>query len=280
MKNIIVNPSGDPESLFCAILQSQYNLIIASLETAIRIPSQALQLIKSVLQTLEYVAFVYVDLTLTQIEKSIYSMFDLGNVGLENARRNFCRIAYACKVLTDYLFGSGSPLLSLGYTTADLSEMSSNYTKFEEIVCNKSFKGLLNEFKTSILGDISILLDELENKIENDWLKLNDAIAEYNDLLDEYNVYDWLNKLNDFANCSFAACNFLATSENAQEDAADKLKLVNEGGAWILDPNIYAKLLVKKENFQVRIDKLRELNTSCENNDPNPNNGVSPDDIA
>jgi hypothetical protein len=272
--------SGDPESLFCSMLQSQYQLIVATLEAAIMFPLQALQLVKSSIQMLQYVVFVAVDIVLTKIENWISEMFDLENVGLENARRNFCKIAYSCKILTDYLFGASSPLKAMGFSDAELAEMKNNYTKFEEIVCNKSFKGLLDQFKTAILGDVSRLLDEAEDKIANGFLKLDKITAKYNALLEEYHVFDYLDKLNDFAECAFAACNFIATSDNKQSDVADKMKLTNSGGTWIIDPNFFAKINAQKEEFQVRIDKLREQTASCANKEPNPNDGVNPDDIA
>lgn len=280
MQSVITNPSGDPESLFCSMLQAQYQLIIGILEQIIILPSQALQLVKACVQMLEYVAFVAVDILLTKIENWISDMFDLENIGLENARRNFCKIAYSCKILTDYLFGSSSPLKAIGYSDAELTEMKNDYTKFEEIVCNKSFKGLLDQFKTAILGDVAQWLNEAEQKITNDWLKLDKLIAKYNKALEDAGVYEYLDKLNDFAECAFAACNVIATTENKQEDIADKMKLINDGGTWAIDNSLYSKALTQRDALKLRIEKLRELMTACSNKEPNPNDGVSPDDIA
>lgn len=280
MQNVVTNPSGDPESLFCAMLQAQYQVIVGILETALQIPSQALQLVKACVQMLQYVAFAAVDVLLTKIEGWISEMFDLENVGLENARRNFCSIAYSCKILTDYLFGPSSPLKSIGYDDSELAAMQNNYVKFEEIVCNKSFAGLLDQFKTSILGDISKWLDDAEQTITNDWLKLERLIALYNQALEDSGVYEYLDKLNDFAECAFAACNVISTTENKQEDIADKMKLINDGGTWTINTDLYSKALNMRDELRVRIEKLRESNTACGNNEPNPNNGVSKDDIA
>ena len=275
-----ISPGGDPESLFCSMLQAQYQMIVGLIEMAIAAPTQVLQLVKACIQMLMNVAFVAVEVILTKVEKWISDMFDLDNIGLENARRNFCKIAYSCKMLTDYLFGPKSPLKALGYSNDELSNMKSNYTKFEEIVCNKSFKGLLDQFKTAMLGDVAKWLDEAEEKIANDWLKLDKLIARYNEVLEDAGVYDALAKLNDFAECAFAACNVIATTENKQEDVADKMKLKNDGGTWIIDPSLFSKALAKRDELQLKINKLREQLLSCENNEPNPNDGVDPENIA
>lgn len=275
-----ISKAGDPESLFCAMLQSQYQVIVGMIEMAIIAPSQVLQLVKACIQMLMNVSFIAIEILLAKIEAWISDMFDIENIGLENARRNFCRIAYSCKILTDYLFGSSSPLRSLGYTSLELIEMKNNYTKFEEIVCNKSFKGMLDQFKTSMLGDVSVWLDEAEQKIINDWLKLENLISKYDTALEDAGVYDYLNKLNDFSECAFAACNVISTTENKQEDIADKMKLINDGGTWTIDNSLYSKALAKKEELQARINTLRGQMIDCSNKEPNPNDGVNPEDIA
>lgn len=271
---------GDPESLFCAMLETQYNLIVAGIEAVIQFPSVALQVLQSAIQLAEYVVFVAADVALTKIENTLAKMFDLENCGLEHARRNFCKIAYDCKVLTDYLTGDGSPLLSLGFSKSDLANIKTNYSAFENMVCQRSFKAMLDAFKTGILGDVSALLDELDNKINNQWLKINKLEAAYSDLLDHYGIYAWLAKMDDFAQCAFTACNYIATSENKQSDYLDKMKLENDGGAYVISPSLFSKALAMKDDLHNRIDALRTTTTDCSEKKPNPNDGIAKDDVA
>lgn len=270
---------GDPESLFCMMLETQYNLIVAGIEAVIQFPLVALQILQSCIQLAEYVIFVSVDVVLTNIENIILKMFDLENCSLEHARRNFCKIAYECKVLVDYLTGDSSPLLSF-FSKAELTDMGGSFSKFEEMVCQRSFKAMLDAFKTSLLGDVSALLDELDNKINNQWLKINQLQAEYSALLDEYGIYSWLAKMDDFAQCAFTACNYIATSENKQGDYLDKMKLENNAGSYITSPSLFSKALAMSDDLHLRIDKLRALNTSCADKNPNPGDGIAVDDIA
>ena len=270
----------DPESLFCMMLQNVYNTTVALIETAVVLPLTALQILQSALQMIEFVVFAAIDIALTALEQLILKLFDLENASLENARRNFCKIAYACVALTNYLFGSSSPLRALGFSQAQLDEMKNNYSKFEEIVCQGSFKSLLDQFKNSLLVDIDSMLSGFTDQIDAAQTKIDRLSAKYQKFLLDSGIYDYLGKLDEFAQCAFTACNFIATGENKKSDVMDKLKLSQDGENYNINSSLTGSYYALQGSLTERIASLRSWSQKCANRDPNPNDGIPLDKLA
>ncbi len=269
----------DPESLFCLMLQNVYTSIIALIEGAMALPLIALQILESALQMVEFVTFAAIDIALTAIEQIILKLFDLENVSLENARRNFCKIAYDCVALTNYLFGPNSPLESI-YTQTELAEMKANYSKFEETVCQGSFKSLLDQFKAMALTDIMSKLNDFIDKIHDAETKIEKLKTKYNKALQDSGIYEVLNKLDEYANCAFTACDFITEGEDKQSETLDKLKLEKDGENYSLNASLMNGYNKMQSSLMRRIGNLQQWSAHCADKKPNPNAGIPLDKLA
>lgn len=247
-----------PESLFCSMLEAEYNALVSSIEGLINLPAFALARLKSNIQRLINVFYIGIKSAILILEEQLIVLLGLDKIDQSESRLDFCRIAFECQALTELLFDPNNNLLSF-LTPQQKQDIQSDYNEFEKYVCKIGLRGLIDNYVAIGLDAISNQLDLLEEKLLEQ-LGIDKLIQDYLTVLQDSGIFDLLNDFNKFAKCGFGICNFVTTSENKKSEYEDKLSVQqNSDGTWSfvdLDGSIQ-KLYALDDDASVSIAKMR-----------------------
>lgn len=251
-----------PETVFCKILEIQYNTAIDAIESVINIPFLVLRDVKSNISRVERLIYNTVYLEVQRIEKQVIEILFLNGIrDLEN--NNFCRVAFACSKLVEALVDSSNHYLDF-LPASTRSALSGNYDLFERNVCVLGLQQLINQFTSNALADLRTRLLALRDEME-DQLRLSELTAMYQAALDEEilngsSIIELLDDLRGFSNCAFETCNYAATVSNKVDDYAEKLALADVGGTFVLSINsLLDGYNEKNDALNTKIDEIIAL---------------------
>lgn len=271
-----------PESLFCNILQVQYTATVTAIKTVINIPLLALKLLKSNLQRVKLVLYAAVEAAADVLLAKLNAVFDLVDVQNTDEGMSFCRLAYGCKALMETLFDPNGSLLSF-LSPAQKQQAKDNYEFFEQFICKNGLEQLVTNWVNEQIDSIEQQINTLEQKLLGatglDQLTQAYLTKLQTPILNGKNIYELLDSLDDFAECTFSICNYIATSSNQKEEFYDKLQItkVGNGFAYVAgkiekeiqeqDDRIRRKLQAMKDSInRWKTQKIRE-------------EGVKPDEV-
>lgn len=247
-----------PESVFCQILQVQYNTAIDNIESVVYLPLRVLRDIKSNIGRVENIVYAAVKAEVERIEAQVIEILFLNSARLLEGSENFCRIAFSCTALVEALTATDYAEF---IPESIRNQLSSSYELFEKHVCLLGLKNLISSFVDSILATLRARLVVLADFLE-DQLRLDELIDLYEDalnadILGNFSIIDLLNVLRKFLNCAFYTCNWAATSSNRIADYMQKLALSDNGTTF--NQNI-ASLLSNYYTLSGEIDdKISEI---------------------
>lgn len=219
-----------PESIFCQILQVQYNTAIDNIESVVYLPLRVLRDVKSNIGRVERLVYTAVKTEVERIEAQVIEILFLNSVRLIEGSENFCRVAFSCTALVDALVEADYG----DFIPNDIrNQISSNYELFEKHVCILGLRNLISSFVDSILASLRSRLIALRSMME-DQLRLNELVALYETALTEnilgnYSIIELIDILRKFLNCAFYTCDWASTASNKIADYTKKLALSDNG---------------------------------------------------
>lgn len=245
-----------PESLFCKMLASQYQILEANIDEIINLPIRAIRDVKSNITRVERVVYNIVLAEVEKIESLVIEILFLDRISTLEGFNNFCQIAFQCKALINLLTDSNKNYLSF-LSPSVVSQLSTNYALFEREVCQLGIRNLIGNFTNQILDELREKLVALRNRLFNE-LRLNQILAAYEKILESSGIINLLNKLKEYINCAFEICDFASTATNKIEDISSKLYVFNTAGAnWDVDlTGILGAYDKKDAEIKARIDSL------------------------
>jgi hypothetical protein len=180
--------------------------------------------------------------TLRDIKDIITAVLGLNALDQNSARREFCNLMYNCKPAIDLIFPYINEDVVNWYTrndkfvTPDLSEwgippmtFNSKYEVFEYFACRLSLSQLFNNFADKMIGKLMDFILSYRQYLTLDWFLQNTMpgrvlsrfVKDYEDFFNEY-IFPVFEKLEPYLNCSFALCDFGASTTNFFEDFKTK----------------------------------------------------------
>ncbi len=254
------------ETLFCKILENQYNTKIDLIDAAILLPIRAIRDVKSNITRVEKLVYTAISTELVRIENLLIEILFLDQINQLAATNNFCRVAFSCQKLVEVIVDSSLGYLSfLDATTR--SQVSSDYALFEKHVCVLGLRNIVTNFTNDVLSQLRDRLVELFDELENQ-LRLDELKERYLEILENSGIFGLLNELKKFRNCYFGICDWAATSTNKLEEYAEKLTIseTDTSAGWTENVD---SLLDDYESIQTEIeDKINELIDLIDNRNP------------
>ncbi len=245
-----------PESLFCNMLEAQYNALISAIELLLGAPAFALARLKSNIQRLFDVLYAAIIAAIEILAAQLDELLALGAIDQNESKMAFCRIAYACQPLRSVLFSSGNPLLFF-LSDQEIQDAQNNYQVFEDLICKVGLGSLLDSWTNVALDAIEAQLDALEAQLLGA-LGIDDLIDAYMQLLEDSGIFDFLEQLDEYAECAFEVCNWLETSDNKKEEIYEKLGVKKSGSSFIFDVvDDIQKVYDADNDISVSIAKMR-----------------------
>lgn len=278
------------QDMFCAMTEEVYDALIVAINTALLLPAQFLQSIKSVLRKVELIILASIQTALEAIENKLFAFLDINGLSADTSEQkdNFCALLFACSALKDNLF---DPNDTSGDSDAIFVKMipltirneirSGSYDIFEKYVCKLSLRAVLDNFINYALLNIADILTNLRIELI-DALNIDDLIDQYEELLQadipglNKSVYDLLDDLDKFAQCAFGTCNFIFTSSNQQSDFAAKAYIEKNGNDWVI--NLKELTLEIDMTGEILLNKIDELLAFATGSEEKPN-GISSDQV-
>ena len=252
-----------PESLFCSMLEAQYNAIISSIELLIGLPAYALQTLQSnlkrIFDLLYAVIAAAVDLLVAQLDEAL----GLTDIDENKTKLAFCALAYECQALRDLLFDPDNNLLPF-LTDAQKLDIQTNFDEFEKYVCKIGLRDLLDSWTSLALDRISDELDALQAKLLGA-LGIDKLIADYMEYINGTGIFEAIDQLDAFAKCAFGTCNFAETGANGKDEYYTKLNVEPSGTSVVFTVNDKLLELYQTDNelgnqisqAKFRIDKWK-----------------------
>jgi hypothetical protein len=211
------------ENLFCKIIQNQFNSTIDRIDSIIQLPLKGIRDVKSNIQRVENLVYSITKNEVTRIENLVIEILFLNQINQLQQVDNFCRVAFSCQILMETLINNSEIYLSFLDSTT-ISQLSADYGLFEKYVCILGLRNIINNFTDNILEQFKNRLIELLSSME-DALRLDELRYWYNNALINSGIFNYLNELQKFANCSWEVCDWANTSVNKISDYTDKLAI-------------------------------------------------------
>lgn len=247
-----------PETLFCKILEYQFNTKITEIESVLLLPLKGIRDIKSNISRVEKLVFSEVKTEIESIEALLIEVLFLDKISSLAAVENFCQIAFSCQKLVETLVDASSGYLSF-LDTSTRSLVSASYPDFEKYVCVLGLRNIVGLFTTDILGKLKTKLITLRDSLDDN-LRLTEMQDRYLAILESSGIFVMLDDLRKYLRCGFSICNYAATASNKLADYMDKLALRDTGTSWDIDlGSLLDKYNDVSDEITNKIDQLIEI---------------------
>ena len=275
---------GAPEALFCSILEAEYAQVVAIVESIIQLPLAGLVSLKSVYQRLYHVTYLAIESAIDVIEAQILAIYEMLATNVNDFREDWCRIAYACKPLTDVLFDPDGPL-SVFLSPSEIDAVEDSYEEFNNIVCKNGLLDLIDGYGDKAFEYLTEQIKKLRERLNPVENYLDELIQDYLNLVNDSGIYEWLDKLNEWMDCGFAVCESMATALNYQEDTLNKMSMKIQGNSYVFAAQEWVtQVYDKKEFMNDRLNQLENLieswSDTAERKTLVPSLGKKPDELA
>jgi hypothetical protein len=265
------------ESLFCSILEAEYNALVLLIETAIEFPHVVLQLLKSAIDATLSLVYKVIEASIIAIEQTIIDTLNLDGIDLSKTKEGFCDVAFSCVALRDKIFNM------LSISDKKREELISDFDEFNDLICKNSLRGLFEGFtNTAILEPLLKLLRDYLKQIDDGFTYIDQKVQDYIEKTLEAEIpllgrsfRDYMDDLDAFAQCAFATCNFAATSLNFKEDKLGRAGVDYNNGIFTMAYEKYDEVASQKN---ILTQKITQLIAIIEDNQPR--RGVQPDNIS
>lgn len=274
------------EEMFCSMTEAVYNALVTAIETALSLPIQFLETVKSVIRKVELLILSAIEASLETIEIKLFSFLGANGLNPDTSEqnKNFCALLFACSALKDSLFdpndtSGNSDAIFVKFISLSIRNQirAGAYDIFEKYVCKLSLRSLLDNFiDNALLGIGDILVGLRQELLEA--LDISSLTDQYESLLQApipglgKSIFELMDELDKFAQCAFGTCNFIYTSSNQQTDFATKAYIEKNNNDWVI--NLKDLTADMDKNGEILLNKIDELIAFATGSEDKPN-GIS-----
>ena len=244
-------------SLICTYLYGTLELIRTTVEGFIQIAKNLIKKVDSLAAALMNTCRILMDKTMSvmiklvkQYEKELMDMLYSATLGKIDWL--WCGKLWNCLALLAELIDENSWLvrkirewMEAQCKTADIADKlaaiaqaAKDFDQFRRLICEAGFTVEFGiSYIKQLFNFIKGAVEEYLAFITRQWKRLKLLAEEYLNMVIDWGVIDWLEKLMSFFTCAFddsASCAEIATADNFYQDAMAKLKLQKDGEGYDL----------------------------------------------
>ena len=273
----------------CNVMREQWRAIISLIDYLSSIMRRMLNQMAALMDRVKNTILKSITNAIVDVKDILAKFMGLRAIDNNAARKDFCRVLYACKpaleILSSYIskdlfswiFGPDE------FKTFDLSSygiakqtFSSKFEVFEYVACRLSLSSMFDSFTDKMINNLMDLLSKYEKYLSLDWWLKNTVVGRVlSRLLNEYEAFfnnrikPLIRKIEPFMNCSFALCDFNQSTVNYLDDFQNRYSigmktLPDLSKDWQVDKNELTKDLDSyftqtkniMEEFSKRTDAL------------------------
>lgn len=239
-----------PAKLFCDIMATRLNQTERLLTAATQEPSKFARVINSTIDRFTEYLYQTVYEQVSEIYESVLNILLLNKLNQLQGIGNWCQTLWACTALMNELIDNRE--IYLPFLSQETVEgFRTNYQSFDEQVCRLGVRKIFDNFLNDIFAKYHTMLMELKEKFDIQE-KLNRLVEQYEEILENNGVYDYLELLRQFLDCvNNGVCDYSATAENSLQEWEEKLNLIRNPEGWTVS---YAKKLTKYDERKAKVD--------------------------
>lgn len=244
-------------SLICTYLYGSLELIRTTVEGFIQIAKNLIKKVDSLAAALMNTCRILMDKTMSvmiklvkQYEKELMDMLYSATLGKIDWL--WCGKLWNCLALLAELIDENSWLVKkirewmegqcktadIADKLAAIAQAAKDFDQFRRLICEAGFTVEFGiSYIKQLFNFIKGAVEEYLAFITRQWKKLKLFAEEYLNMVIDWGVIDWLEKLMSFFTCAFddsASCAEIATADNFYQDAMAKLKLQKDGEGYDL----------------------------------------------
>lgn len=244
-------------SLICTYLYGTLELIRTTVEGFIQIAKNLIKKVDSLAAALMNTCRILMDKTMSvmiklvkQYEKELMDMLYSATLGKIDWL--WCGKLWNCLALLAELIDENSWLVrkirewmegqcktaDIADKLAAIAQAAKDFDQFRRLICEAGFTVEFGiSYIKQLFNFIKGAVEEYLAFITRQWKKLKLFAEEYLNMVIDWGVIDWLEKLMSFFTCAFddsASCAEIATADNFYQDAMAKLKLQKDGEGYDL----------------------------------------------
>lgn len=233
------------EQIICNAMRETWRMLVELVNNASQILNKMLTRITDLIDTIVNSVFRHIRETLAILKDMVAAYAGLTAIDQSMARRDFCKILYACQPASDLIWRHVSPDIYKWikgpdkFSTPDLSKwglpqmtFNSKYEVFDYVACRLSLKGLYDTLADNFISSIMEFLNDyrqyvtVEWYLENTWLGrfLVRQMQDYEDVFNEY-PKKYMAMLEPYLECAFTGCDYTFSTTNYFEDFRAKYKI-------------------------------------------------------
>jgi len=235
------------DQIICKLLKDEWSALKNMIEAEAKILRAIYDRIKAITSRLKNIIIRRVVGLIYEIFKVIRGMLGLDTITNNLARDKWCQVMYQCQpmiVKLSKLIGQDFFTWLYGpddITTLDLSKygipkqhFTSKYEAYEFVACRLSLRGLLDGVAKDTAEWVTSYLERLLEYLDLEyWLKRTTYGRKINNLIRYYErlfefIKPYLEELEKYMNCTFALCDFGASSNNFADDFCQRYSIGRE----------------------------------------------------
>jgi hypothetical protein len=240
------------EDVACQLIDKQYQLVLKMIDKILATIRWPFELLCSLIQSFKsFLENTFKDI-MGEVTDFTNSLIDFAFGPLNQLKDDFCVAAYKCKAFVDNMTDpKKSPLYLFKICSkSQLESIRKNYDGFAKWVCNgpglgeglKQLADLINKFLEDVMLFCTKKLDAMTAKI---W----EAKEKLEELMRKLGLFELLDQLEAFMQCSLGICDFTYSAMNAVEDYKTRYYLVKNGEAWEMNDNITESVMDNKNDM-------------------------------
>ena len=244
-------------SLICTYLYGALAIVRTTVEGFIQIAKNLIKKVDSLAAALMNTCRILMDKTMSvmiklvkQYEKELMDMLYSATLGKIDWL--WCGKLWNCLALLAELIDENSWLVrkirdwmdsqcktsKLPNQLAAIAQAAKDFDQFRRLICEAGFTVEFGiSYIKQLFNFIKGAVEEYLAFITRQWKRLKLLAEEYLNMVIDWGVIDWLEKLMSFFTCAFddsASCAEIATADNFYQDAMAKLKLQKDGEGYDL----------------------------------------------
>lgn len=244
-------------SLICTYLYGALAIVRTTVEGFVQIAKNLIKKVDSLAAALMNTCRILMDKTMSvmiklvkQYEKELMDMLYSATLGKIDWL--WCGKLWNCLALLAELIDENSWLVKkirewmegqcktadIADKLAAIAQAAKDFDQFRRLICEAGFTVEFGiSYIKQLFNFIKGAVEEYLAFITRQWKKLKLFAEEYLNMVIDWGVIDWLEKLMSFFTCAFddsASCAEIATADNFYQDAIAKLKLQKDGEGYDL----------------------------------------------
>ena len=233
------------EQTICNAMRDTWRMLVELVENASQILNKLLARIVTLIDTIVNSVFRNLRNTMTDLKNIISAYTAMAAIDQSMARRDFCKMLYACQPAADLIWKFVSPDMYNWFkgpdkfTTPDLSKwgipqmnFNSKFEVFDYVACRLSLKSLYDTMADKLIQSVMDFLNDYRQYVTVDWYLKNTWLGRFlvrqmDDYEDAFNEYPkkYMKMLEPYLECAFTACDYSKSTFNYMEDFRERYNI-------------------------------------------------------